>query len=132
MARENGILPSFYPTDLKFNMISPNDVANFIANKIENGIDHSELIEIVGPKKYSANDIAKEMGKVFHKEIGTYEIPRQEWSEMMKGIGYSDDATRNFIEMTETVANGKTEPEGKGQNPVSMNTTFEEYLNQFV
>ena len=113
-------------------MISPNDVAKFVADKIESGIDQSGLIEIVGPKKYSANDIANEMGKALNKEISTYEIPRKEWNGMMKGIGFSDDATKNFIEMTELVASGKAEPEGKGQNPIAMDTTFEEYLNQFV
>jgi uncharacterized protein YbjT (DUF2867 family) len=132
MVKENGILPSLYPTDLKFNMISPNDVAKFVADKIESGIDQSGLIEIVGPKKYSANDIANEMGKALNKEISTYEIPRKEWNGMMKGIGFSDDATKNFIEMTELVASGKAEPEGKGQNPIAMDTTFEEYLNQLV
>jgi len=130
MVKENGLLPSFYPANLKFNMISPNDVAKFVTDKIENGISQSELIEIVGPKKYSANDIADEICKTLGIEVETYEIPRQEWREMMKSIGFSNDAAKNFIEMTETVASGRTEPEGKGQNPISLQTTFAEYLKQ--
>ncbi|GJM27722.1 MAG: nucleoside-diphosphate sugar epimerase [Cyclobacteriaceae bacterium] len=132
MVEESGILPSFYPTDLEFNMISPNDVAKFVADKIENGIDQSEVIEIVGPTKYSTNDIAKVMSKTLDKEVNTHEIPRTEWSEIMKSIGFTDDATKNFVEMTEFVVSGKAEPEGKKQSPISTNTTFEEYLNQFV
>ncbi len=132
MVKENGILPSFYPTDLKFHMISPNDVARFIADKIKNGVDHSELIEIVGPEKYSPDDIARLVGKTLNKEVNTYEIPREEWSGTMRSIGFSDDATKNFVEMTELVASGKAEPEGKGQNPISLQTTFDEYMNYFV
>ncbi|TPE40019.1 Rossmann-fold NAD(P)-binding domain-containing protein [Pontibacter mangrovi] len=113
-------------------MISPNDVAKFITSKIEQGVDHSEVIEIVGPKKYASNDIAKEFSKVLAKEIVTHEIPRQEWRAVMKGVGYAEDATRNFIKMTETVANGKAEPEGKGPNPIAMDSTFEEYFHRFL
>lgn len=130
IVKENGILPSFYPTDLKFNMISPNDVANFIVNKIEYGITKSELIEIVGPTKYSVNDIANEMGKLLNRKVGAYEIPEAEWHPMMKSIGYSDNATKNFIEMIKAVVEGRTEPEG--QNPLSLSSTFTEYLNDFI
>ena len=128
MVKENGILPSFYPTGLKFNMISPNDVAKFIAEKIENGIDQSELIEIVGPKKYSPNDISELIGKAIGKEANAFQIPKSDWSKTMKSIGFSDDAAKNFVEMTDLLANGKAEPEGKGQNPISLTTTFEQYL----
>ncbi len=130
MVKENGHLPSFYPTDLEFNMISPNDVAKFIADKIENGIDQSELIEIVGPKKYSPKDIARLMGKALNREVKTQQIPKSEWSETIKSIGFSEDAAKNFVEMTDLVASGKAEPELKEPNLVSMHTTFEEYLNQ--
>ena len=132
MVKEKAVLPSFFPVDLKFNMIAPTDVAKFIADKIEIGITQSELVEIVGPKKYSTNDIADEMGKVFHKEVTPYEIPRKEWSEMMKNIGFSEDATKNFSVMTETVAQGKTMPEGKGQNPISLQTSFKVYVQHFI
>lgn len=132
MVRENGILPSFYPPELEFHMIAPGDVARFIADKIANGIDQSELIEIVGPKKYTPDTIAKLMGKMLNKEVNTYNIPKPEWSGTMKSIGFSDDATKNFIEMTELVASGKADPEGKGQNPISLDTTFEDYLKQFI
>jgi len=132
MVKENGILPSFYPIDLEFDMISPNDVAKFVADKIENGIDQSELIEIVGPKKYSPNNIVNLMGEKLNKEVKAQEIPKTEWDGTMKSIGFSDDATKNFMEMTELVASGKAKPEGKGQNPISLDTTFEEYLNQLV
>ncbi len=132
MTKENGILPSFYPTDLEFNMISPNDVAKFVANKIENEIDQSELIEIVGPKKYSPDNIAELMGKALNKEVNAHKIPKADWSGTMKSIGFSDDATKNFVEMTDLVANGKAEPEAKGQNPISLATTFDQYLKLFL
>lgn len=130
MVKEKGILPSFFPADLKFNMIAPPDVARFIADKIDNGIDQSELIELVGPQKYSTKEIAAIMGKALSKEVNPYEIPKKEWSGMMNNIGFSDDATKNFIALTESVAKGKTIPERKGDNPVALQTTFGEYLKR--
>ncbi|WP_422082153.1 NmrA family NAD(P)-binding protein [Ulvibacterium sp.] len=132
MVKENGMLPSFYPTDMKFNMISPNDVAKFIAEKIRKGVDRSETIEIVGPNEYSANDIAESMGKAIGQEVNTFEIPKSDWGKTMKSIGFSDNATKNFVEMTDLVAKGKAEPEGKGENPIYLNTTFDRYLNDYL
>lgn len=132
LVKESGVLPSFYPVDLKFNMISPIDVAKFIADKIEQGVTQSELIEIVGPEKYSPEDIARLMGRAVGKEVSTQKIPEEQWAETMKEIGFSDDAAKNFAEMTKLVASGKAQPEGKGINPISLHTTFEAYLKQFV
>ena len=130
MAKENGILSSFYPTDLKINMNSPVDVAEFIADKISNGVDKSELIELVGPELYSPSDIADTMAKALGREVRTQEIPREKWDETMKSVGFSDNAVKNFIEMTELVADGKANPEGKGKNPISLKTTFADYLKE--
>lgn len=132
MAKENGILPTFYPADLKINMNSPIDVAEFIANIISDGIDKSELIELVGPKKYSSKDIANEMSKVLGQEVRTQEIPREKWDETMKFVGFSDNAIKNFIEMTQLVADGNTNPEGKGKNPIKLKTTFGDYLKDRI
>lgn len=132
MVRESGMLPAFYPASLKFHMISPFDVAGYVADLIESGINQTGITEITGPVKYSPNDIAQCMGAFLNKEVQTYEIPEDEWAGIMKDIGFSDDATRNFIDMARLVASGKAEPEGKGQNPVLMGTTFEAYLQNYA
>lgn len=132
MVKEKGVLPSFYPIDLQFDMISPYDVAKFVADKIEQGIEPFELIEIVGPRKYSPRNISQLMGEALNKKVKMHRIPENKWHETMKSIGFSDDAATNFASMTQVVANGKAEPERKGQDPVLLNSTFEEYLNQFI
>lgn len=126
MAREGGVLPSFYPTDLKMEMNSPKDVAEFISNKIAEGINKSELFEVVGPEQYSPNDVAREMSKSFGRKVEAQEIPREKWDDTLKSFGFSDDARKNFIKMTELVAEGKAKLEGK--NPISLKTTLGEYF----
>lgn len=132
MAKKSGILPSFYPLGLKINMNSPIDVAEFIAEKISAGVNKSELIELVGPEQYSANDVAKEMAKTLDREIKAQEIPKEKWGKTMTGIGFSNDATKNFIKMTELVAEGNAKIEGKGDNPISLKTTLSSYFKENI
>lgn len=132
MAKENGILPTFFPLDLKIDMNSPIDVAEFIADKIIEGIDKSELIELIGPEQYSSNDVADEMAKALGREVKAQEIPREKWDETMKNVGFSDDAAKNFIKMTELVAGGNAKLEGKGSNPVELQTTLQQYLKESI
>lgn len=128
MVKENGILPSFYPSDLKIEMNSPIEVAQFISDLIIRGIDSSEVIELVGPEKYSSTDVADNMAKVLGREVKVQEIPKKEWFPTMKSVGFSDNAAVHFIKMTELVAEGNAKLEGKGKNPIRLSTTFEKYL----
>lgn len=126
MAKESGVLPSFYPTDLKIEMNSPIDVAEFIANKMTESINKSELFELVGPEQYSPNDVAREMTKALGRKVEAQEIPRENWDDTLKSFGFSHDARKNFIKMTELVADGNAKLEGK--NPISLKTTLGEYF----
>ncbi|WP_234572515.1 NmrA family NAD(P)-binding protein [Rhodohalobacter sp. 614A] len=132
MVKETGILPTFFPSDLKIDMNSPRDVAEFISNKIYEGVDKSELIELTGPKQYSSNDVADEIEKVLGREVKVQEIPREEWYNTMKNVGFSDDAAKNFVKMTEFVADGNAELEGKGSNPIELKTSLNQYFKENI
>lgn len=84
MAKQDGILPSFYPVDLKLEMNSPVDVAEFVANKIVEKSNKSELIELVGPEKYSPNDVAQEITQALGREVKAQEIPRDKICNLTK------------------------------------------------
>jgi len=129
MAKENGILPTFFPPNLEIDMNSPIDVAEFIANKISKGVDKSEMIELTGPNQYSANDVAEEMAKALDREVNTQEIPRDKWEETMKNIGFTNNATENFIKMTELVAEGNSKFEG---TPVQLQTTLQQFFKDNI
>ncbi|MGV8139227.1 MAG: NmrA family NAD(P)-binding protein [Mangrovibacterium sp.] len=128
LVKETGVLPSFYPPDLKIEMNSPIDVAEFIANIISEGVNKSDLIELAGPEQYSANQVANELAKALGREVRTQEIPHDKWEETMKSIGFTDDAAKNFIKMTELVAEGNAKFERKGKNPISLKTTLSDYF----
>ncbi|PKD20844.1 hypothetical protein APR41_12435 [Salegentibacter salinarum] len=130
MVKEKDVLPSFFPSDLKIDMNSPIEVAEFISDIIIKGIDKSEVIELVGPEKYSSRDVANNMAKVLGREVKVQEIPQEEWFPTMESIGFSKNAAENFIKMTELVTEGNAKLERKGKNPIRLSTTFEKYLKQ--
>jgi uncharacterized protein YbjT (DUF2867 family) len=129
---EKGILPTFFPVDLSINMISPEDVAAFVANVIQKEDEDGKIFEISGPSAYSSNDVANAFSKVLGKEIKAVQIPREEWEGNLQGIGFSQDGIRNFVQMTEAVINGKAVPENKGTVQVKLSTSLEDYIQHHI
>ncbi|WP_025142993.1 NAD(P)H-binding protein [Pedobacter jeongneungensis] len=125
--KKSGTLPTFYPTDLTIPMISPMDVATFIGDVLVKD-DESKIYEIVGPEKLSSDDIAKAFSVVLKKDVKAKQIPRENWDVTLQNIGFSPDARKNFIEMTETVVNGDTDPENNGTTLVELKTGISEYI----
>lgn len=128
--REQGILPTFFPADLKITMISPIDVAEYIADIIARDMEGLQIYELEGPEAYSSIDVAKTFGEVLDRKIEARQIPRAEWKETLQQIGFTEDAIKNFIEMTEAVIDGKTRPERKGTKSVELPTTLKQYFKE--
>lgn len=125
--KKSGSLPTFYPANLAIPMISPMDVAAFVANVLIKD-DESKIYEIIGPEKLSSDDVAAAFARVLSKDVNAKQITRKDWDTVLQKIGFSPDARKNFIEMTETVVNGNTDPENNGTTLVGLKTGIYEYL----
>ena len=130
--KEHGMLPTFYPPDLQIPMVSPMDVAAFIADKIVNGIEGSAIYELEGPEAYSSNDVAHAFGEVVGRTVKAQQIPRESWEETLQEAGFTQDVMKNFIAMTEAVIDGRAKPERKGTNPIKLPTTLHQYFNDHI
>lgn len=131
-AAESGVLPTFFPVDLKIPMICPNDVGRFAAEVLLNGDRDMTIYELSGPASLSSADVAKAFSEVLDREIKAQQIPRNQWEETLRSIGFSADGIRNFIEMTEAVISGRSGPEGTGAASAQADTTLQEYLEKTV
>lgn len=131
-AGESGVLPTFFPVDLKIPMICPSDVGQFAAEILLNSDRDMTIYELSGPASLSSADVAKAFSEVFDKEIKARQIPRNQWEQTLQSIGFSADGIRNFIEMTEAVISGKSGPEGRGTVSAQADTTLQEYLEKVV
>lgn len=127
-ADHTGVLPTFYPVDLAIPMVSPGDVAEFLAEVIASDTDEHQVYELEGPAWLSSAEVAAIFSEVLGKEIKAAQIPREDWEKTMAGLKFSKDAIRNFIEMTETIVAGKAKPEGQGTVAVKGKTTLRAFI----
>lgn len=127
-ARNDGILPTFFPTEHAIPMIAPKDVAAFIADVMEKGMEH-ETAEITGPDLYTPSDIARFMGDVLGRDVTAMQIPREEWLPGLLQAGLSHSSAEYLLGMTQAVIDGKT---GFTMPPIHTGTTFAVYLNEYL
>ena len=131
LIKEKGILPTFYPPDLAFPMISPGDVGIIAADIIASEDNFSKIYEIDGPNIYSSNEVAEAFSTVLGKEVKAVQVPRDEWEATAKQWGFTEDMIKNFVDMTEAVIDGKADPEGNHCNLKGV-TTLEQYLKENI
>jgi uncharacterized protein YbjT (DUF2867 family) len=131
-AEESGVLPTFFPVELKIPMVCPGDVGRFAAEVLLNSDGDMTIYELSGPASLSSADVAKAFSEVLDKEIKAQQIPRNQWEQTLRSIGFSADGIRNFIEMTEAVIAGKSGPEGNGTVSAQADTTLREYLEKEI
>lgn len=125
--KEQGVLPTFFPVELKIPMISPADVAKFLAEAISDESTDSKIYELTGPESYSSKDIANILTEFFDRDVEAQQIPKPAWKETILQFGFTKNAAKNLIEMIEAVIDGKTLPE-KSHTSIELPTTFRSYL----
>jgi uncharacterized protein YbjT (DUF2867 family) len=132
IAQEQGILPTFFPTDLKIAMAAPADVAAFIARTITNAIpEQKKLYELTGPA-YTSADVASILGNILHRNIEAQTIPQNQWQSTLLQAGFSENATENMIKMTQAVIDGMTAPEQKESKRIELTTPLEVYFQSVL
>lgn len=127
VAKEYGILPTFFESQQKISMVSPQDVARFAASVMMDSQFSTKVIELVGPRKYSAQDVARIYGKCFDREVTPNLIPRGEWVQTLIQAGFSNNAAMNMAAMTATLTDEKDHPKS-GVTPVVLTTRLDDYI----
>lgn len=128
MAKAQGVLPTFFPVDLKIPMIAPSDVGAFAADVIASRENMPRIYEIRGPESLSSGDVAQAMSEALGKPVQAVETPRDQWATVLAQGGFTPDGIRNFIEMTDAVIEGKAKAEVGYNDEITTATTFREYL----
>lgn len=128
--RNEGVLPTFFPPDLKIPMAPPIDVAKYIADIITGDTEKSQIYELTGPEAYSSVDVAHVLGEILDCKVEAQQIPKNRWEETLQQIDFTEDVTKNLIKMTEAVIDGRARPERQGTNLVELPTTLKQYLRE--
>lgn len=130
--KNTSVLPTFYPEDLEISMISPLDVARFLADTIAGKMESGKIYELQGPDIYSSSDVAKAFSDALGISVKAKQIPRNEWEQSLQKLGFSKDGIRNFIEMTDVVISGKTKTGAEGTIPARGETTLTQYIKAAI
>jgi len=130
---KKGSLSSFYPTDLPIPMSAPADVALLVSDiLVKDSIAVKKIVELEGRSRYTVNEVARAFSKALGVKIKARQIPRNDWEKQLTQMGFTADATRNFIEMTETVNEGKVHTKERGTVQAKGKTSLEEFVGDKV
>lgn len=129
--RQYGIMPTFFPEDLKIEMLSPVDLARFIADEItrERHAVSKRIQELTGPQRYSSREVASVFSEILDKPVNVQPIPPENWLETLHGAGFSDNAAKNLAAMTKAVIDHKLVPQ-KPKERIQLSTPFAQYLEK--
>lgn len=126
--KKEGILPTLYPPEFSIPMISPLDVAEFLTEFMLDDQQNSSVIEIEGPRSYSAIDVADAFSEALGKPVKAVQIERDQWEPTFRQAGFSEDGIRNFIEMTDAVISGRTMSGRNAETVLKAKIELKDYI----
>ncbi len=127
VAKEYGVLPTFFAPEQKIPMVSPQDVARFTASVMTTSAFTEKVVELVGPQDYSAQEVAKVYAQCFKQDVAPQQTPKELWVPTLIEAGFSEDAARNMAAMTATLTDG----EGNSKSnvtPIRLETRLADYI----
>jgi uncharacterized protein YbjT (DUF2867 family) len=128
--KKNGELISFFPTDLKFPQVAPKDIGSLAARLMVEA-NTPKINPIHGPKSYSAEEVAESFSKTLGKKIKVKVVPKAQWKETYKSIGFSEESAKSYSNMTE-ISLKEFENPGDTTGYIKGKTTLEEYIETLV
>ncbi len=94
-ARETGVLSSFLqPLDKPVPMVATADVGRVAAELIQQQWQGKRIVELMGPKSMSPNELADALGKALGREVRAEPVPRESWGALFLAQGMSDPIPR--------------------------------------
>jgi uncharacterized protein YbjT (DUF2867 family) len=127
-ALAQGIFPVFVPVDLRFSQVATRDIGRTAAAALIEGPHGRQIIELVGPKDYSANDTAGLLSTITGKTITAVCAPLDAVVPTLTGFGISAQVAALFREMYEGITSGKVALEGGSARLVRGTIPMEDVL----
>jgi len=124
-ALDQGILPGFVPTDLRFPMVATADIGRTIARALVEKTPG--VIELSGPKDHTAEEIAAIVSGIVGKPIKAVQGPLDQVVPTFTSFGISAPVAQLFAEMYEGIIAGRVTSQ-PGNRQVRGTTTAEQVL----
>ena len=111
-ALAQGILPTFQPTNLAFEMIATKDIGALAAATLLDHTKQSSVIELGGPRKYSFDDAAAALARITGKPVTAHDAGIEAMVPTLTGFGFTPGLAALYREMTEGLLSGRVAFEG--------------------
>ena len=90
-----GMIPSFLqPLDHAIPMVATADIAQVAAELLNETWSGIRIVELEGPQRYSANDIAVGFGLALGRSVRTEPVPRETWESLFRSQGMKNPMPR--------------------------------------
>lgn len=125
-----GILPTWIPSDLSFAQVSPRDVGRVAATALIEGapLGTTQVVELGGPKNYSANDVASALAVIVGTPVAVEWATLETVVPTLTSFGISPQVAELFREMYEGITAGRVAPEGGSAREMAGSVTMDETL----
>ena len=128
-AKEEGILRTFFPADLKIPMVAPRDLGEVAARLLTAPVEQTERVYVEGPVRYSSADVARAFSAALSRGIKVEAIPESAWIPAYKSLGFSERAATSYANMTRTVCEEDFPPVG---STLHGKVSLDEYIRELV
>lgn len=109
-----GVLPTFVPAGLRYAQVATADIGRTVAAAlVEGGKPGIEIIELAGPRDYTAEDIAGALSRLIGKTITVQEAPLDAVVPAFASFGFSPAAAELYRGLYEGLIAGRVAFEGR-------------------
>ena len=130
-AARKGVIPSFLqPLDHRIPMVAVGDIARTAAELLGEVWMGVRIIELEGPRRYSANDIASGLGAALERPVRAEAVPHDQWETLFRSQGMKHPMPR--IRMIDGFNEGWIDFESGEANSRKERTTLESVLRSLV
>jgi uncharacterized protein YbjT (DUF2867 family) len=124
-ARQDGVIQSMFPGELKIPMVAPEDIGRVAARLLTKDDVTPSPHYVEGPQPYSYNDVAEAFSDVLQRPVRLEVIPREEWEESFAAIGFSAPAAQSYARMIAASVDGDFE---RPADPIRGAVTLQRYV----
>jgi uncharacterized protein YbjT (DUF2867 family) len=132
VAKQDGVLPSFLPGDLKVPMVSTADIGSLAAEALLDGPRGQRVLELAGPVDPTPKDVAATVSKILGKPIQLLEPPLDAVVPTFTSFGISADVAGLYRDLYEGIIKGRVVFEAGKAEARRGSTSLEETLRQLA
>jgi uncharacterized protein YbjT (DUF2867 family) len=129
---EKSALPTFLKPKRSIPMVSVRDVADIAVDLLLNPAESHRVVELSGPKDYSAQDVIHILEQILGKRLDILPFSKGGWEEVLGEEELSDEMNDLLHETYDDLNNNKITFSGKNVESRQGTVTLEEVLEKWV